>query len=142
MIGCYGLKSLICVMVTNGETHLTLNIKDYLKKCSIVLRWQYITEYWDTWIYSTLGTILFFSSLTFLPINGLDLDIWKRHQYMCNTLSSYTHTKKIFWCFLYYKIIHLENSKHQTGQPKSLFLTMAAVFEPEVLFMFACMYPW
>ena len=44
--------------------------------------------------------------------------------------------------FLYYKIIHLENSKHHTGQPKSLFLTMAAVFEPEVLCMFACMYPW
>ena len=56
---------------------------------------------------------------------------------MCNTLSSYTHTKEIFWCFLYYEIIHLENSKHQTGHPKSLFLTMAAVFEPEVLFMFA-----
>ena len=32
MIGCYGLKSLICVMVTNGETLLTLNIKDYLKE--------------------------------------------------------------------------------------------------------------
>ena len=61
---------------------------------------------------------------------------------MCNTLSSYTHTKEIFGVFLYYKIIHLENSKHQTGQPKSLVLTMAAVFEPEVLFMFACMYPW
>ena len=26
MIGCYGLKSLICVMVTNGETLLTLDI--------------------------------------------------------------------------------------------------------------------
>ena len=45
MIGYYGLKSLICALVTNDETHLTLNIKDYLKKCSIVLRRQYITEY-------------------------------------------------------------------------------------------------
>ena len=125
-----------------SETLLTLNIKDYLKKCSIVLRWHYMTEYWDTWIYSTLVTILLFSSLTFLPINGLDLDIWKRHQYMCNTLSSHEHTKIIFWCFLYYKIIHLENSKHQIGQPKFLFLTVAAVVEPEFLFMFACVYPW
>ena len=55
----------------------------------------------------------------------------------------HTHTqRKYVGVFLYYKIIHLENSKHQTGQPKSLSLTMAAVFEPEVLFTFACMYPW
>ena len=54
----------------------------------------------------------------------------------------HTHIQRKYLVFLYDKIIHLENSKHQTGQPKSLFLTMAAVFGPEVLFTFACMYSW